>query len=218
MSTVDATNYHTMKRSKLKKEIKKLEKAAKASEKKVEAATKAFEAVRKKYDKKLKKLNKAMTRRSIDADTLAQAKEALTKLESKPKSKKASVPTPKVSPSAKTPKRQPASHSANGEEKPTATPKPVAARTPSVQKDDLTLVEGIGPRLAGILNEAGIKSLAQLARRKPASLRKILISKGSAYRIHNPETWPTQAALAKSGKLDELKALQEKLKAGRSVA
>ena len=216
MLTVDDMNYHSMKRGRLKKEIKKLAKAAKASEKKAEAATKKFEATRKKYDKRLKKLNRAMTRRGIDADALAQAQEALAKL-AKPKSKKASVPTSKTAPSTKRRKRS-TPNAADEKQKPTSASKPAAAKASSTPIDDLTLIEGIGPKLAGILNGAGIKSLAQLARRKPNSLRKILVSKGSAYRIHNPETWPTQAALAKSGKLDELKALQKELKAGRSAA
>lgn len=177
--------YSTMKRGKLKKEIKKLEKAAKASEKKAGTATKEFEAARKKYDKRLKKLNTAMTRRGIDADALAEAKKALANLDNKSKTEKEGVVAPKTAPSAETKKPTSTSPSANGSRKQTA------------KQDDLTLVEGIGPKLAEILNEAGITSLAQLARRKPAGLRKILLSKGSAYRIHNPETWPTQAAQAR---------------------
>lgn len=186
--------YSTMKRSKLRREIKKLEEAAKASKKKAETATKKFEAIRKKYDKRLKKLNTAMTRRGIDEDALAEAKKALAHLEGMSKGEKKGVVTPKETPVAEVKKPKPTRQSTSGSRKKTTRTKPASPTASPTKKDDLTLIEGIGPRLAEILNEAGITSLAQLARRKPAGLRKILLSKGSAYQIHNPETWPTQAA------------------------
>lgn len=81
--------------------------------------------------------------------------------------------------------------------------------------EDLTLIEGIGPKVAAVLNAAGILRLEQLARLTPAELKNMLLAAGN--RISNPATWPEQAALAAAGKWDELKALQASLTGGRRV-
>jgi hypothetical protein len=44
-----------------------------------------------------------------------------------------------------------------------------------------------------------------------------MLRQGERYRIHNPKTWPQQAALASDGKWDELKALQYDLCGGRKI-
>lgn len=79
--------------------------------------------------------------------------------------------------------------------------------------DDLTIIEGIGPKVDTVLRNSGIRTLKQLAKSSPEQLKKLLVAAGN--RISNPETWPAQAALAASGKLDELKTMQDGLKAGR---
>ena len=81
--------------------------------------------------------------------------------------------------------------------------------------DDLTLIEGIGPKIKTVLNQAGIRTFADLSQKPYQELVDIL---GKAnIRISDPETWPEQAGLLEVGKLDELKALQEKLRGGRRV-
>jgi predicted flap endonuclease-1-like 5' DNA nuclease len=93
-------------------------------------------------------------------------------------------------------------------------PQPTVATAPvAVQPDDLTLVEGIGPKIKGVLNAAGVVTFADLARADAGELKKILMDAG--LRIHNPTSWPEQAALAAAGQWDELKALQGRLSAGR---
>ena len=82
-----------------------------------------------------------------------------------------------------------------------------------VKADDLTLIEGIGPKIAGILNQFGIKTFAQLAATELPVLEKLL--KDNGLQFTKPASWAAQARLAADGKLDELKALQEKLTAGR---
>ncbi|GIV31475.1 MAG: hypothetical protein KatS3mg029_0826 [Saprospiraceae bacterium] len=77
-------------------------------------------------------------------------------------------------------------------------------------------IEGIGPKIASILNEAGINTFAELAATDPEKIREILVAQGSRYQMHDPSTWPQQAALAAEGKWDELKAYQETLKGGRA--
>ena len=80
--------------------------------------------------------------------------------------------------------------------------------------NDLTIVEGIGPKINELFNNAGIKSFVQLAAATVPQMRKILDDGGSRFRIANPGTWAQQAALAAENKWSELKTLQDKLSAG----
>jgi len=82
--------------------------------------------------------------------------------------------------------------------------------------DDLKIIEGIGPKIAGIMNEAGISTFAQMAKKTGSELRKLL-DDGGIGAIADPTTWPEQAALAAEGKMEALKALQDKLKGGRKA-
>jgi predicted flap endonuclease-1-like 5' DNA nuclease len=91
----------------------------------------------------------------------------------------------------------------------------VQAPPSSVKPDDLTLIEGIGPKIASVLQAAGIITFNQLAAADTARLDKILIEAG--LRLADPGTWPEQAALADAGKWDEFKALTDSLKGGRRV-
>jgi large subunit ribosomal protein L21 len=75
--------------------------------------------------------------------------------------------------------------------------------------DDLTIVEGIGPKIAGLFIDAGITTFAQLADTSADKMKEILTAAGPRYAIHNPTTWAEQAALARDGKMDELKAWQD---------
>lgn len=81
--------------------------------------------------------------------------------------------------------------------------------------DDLKIVEGIGPKIAELFNEAGIYTFAQLAATPVERLQEILDAAGPRYRTHNPGTWPKQAELAAAGKWDELKAWQDELDGGK---
>ena len=81
--------------------------------------------------------------------------------------------------------------------------------------DDLTIVEGIGPKIASILQEAGLDTLIELAKKEPSDIKSILSSAGKRYTIHNPGTWPKQAELAVDGKWDELKKWQDELDGGK---
>jgi len=106
-----------------------------------------------------------------------------------------------------------------------AAPKKVVAKAPAkkvVKKaavpkkpDDLKKIEGIGPKIAQLLTDAGIPTFAKLAAASQTRLKKILADAGNRYKMHNPATWPEQAKLAKAGKWDELKKLQDQLDGGR---
>ncbi len=100
--------------------------------------------------------------------------------------------------------------------KPTAKAKPAAkAKTTTGKADKLTLIEGIGPKIAELLTNDGIVTFADLADAKVEKLSEILAAAGSRYTMHKPDTWPQQSALARDGKMDELKALQDKLDGGK---
>jgi len=83
--------------------------------------------------------------------------------------------------------------------------------------DELTKIEGIGPKIASLLIEDGIMDLEDLSKASIDRLNKVLEKAGSNYNIADAGTWPEQAALAVRGKWDELKKLQDELKGGRRV-
>jgi predicted flap endonuclease-1-like 5' DNA nuclease len=84
------------------------------------------------------------------------------------------------------------------------------------QPDDLKIVEGIGPKIEGILHESGITTFAQLATAEISHLEKI-VKEDAGIRIAFPETWPEQAKLAAAGLWDALEKFQAELKGGRQV-
>jgi predicted flap endonuclease-1-like 5' DNA nuclease len=93
------------------------------------------------------------------------------------------------------------------------TPEPVAV-VPMIP-DDLKIVEGIGPKIEKLLNNEGILTFAQLSATAPERIKEILVAAGSRFQMHDPTTWPEQSALARDGKLEELKAWQDELNKGR---
>lgn len=64
---------------------------------------------------------------------------------------------------------------------------------PTAQKDNLTKVEGIGPKIATLLNQAGITTFTQLAKTEIKNLQAILDAAGPRYKAHDPKTWRIQA-------------------------
>jgi predicted flap endonuclease-1-like 5' DNA nuclease len=84
----------------------------------------------------------------------------------------------------------------------------------SSESDDLKRIEGIGPKIAEELSNAGITTFTQLAAMSLDDLNDILEGK---VRIFHPDTWSEQAALAADGKWEELDSLQAKLVGGRRV-
>lgn len=92
---------------------------------------------------------------------------------------------------------------------------PVAKKDDSSEGDDLKKVEGIGPKIAEIFNDAGINTFADLAATPVEKLTELLAEAGPRYMSHNPTTWPQQAQLAADGKWDELDELQKSLDGGR---
>lgn len=92
-----------------------------------------------------------------------------------------------------------------------------ALEQPVADHEDLEIVEGIGPKIADKLREAGIHTFAQLAEATPETLEQILRTARLYGGLSSMPTWGEQAALAAAEKWDELKALQERLNAGRET-
>jgi predicted flap endonuclease-1-like 5' DNA nuclease len=90
-----------------------------------------------------------------------------------------------------------------------------AAYGKKVKLDDLKIVEGIGPKIEGLYNAAGINTWKALSETSFDRSRQILDAAGERYAIHNPTTWPKQALLAHEGKFAELKTWQENLNGGK---
>lgn len=88
----------------------------------------------------------------------------------------------------------------------------VAEKAP--KREDLTIIEGIGPKIAQLLNSAGINSYAQLAASTPNEIKSILSKGGPSFTGHNPETWPDQSQLSAHGKWADLNAMKDKLIGG----
>ena len=84
----------------------------------------------------------------------------------------------------------------------------------SIVKDDLTLIEGIGPKIGNLLKTSGVNTFAKLSAATPNEIKSILSKGGSNYTSHDPGTWPEQAQLAADGKWSELNVLKEKLIGG----
>ncbi len=81
--------------------------------------------------------------------------------------------------------------------------------------DDLKKIEGVGPKLASVLAEAGIDTFEKMSKSTPEKISEILLAASERYKIHNPGTWPAQAKLAAEGKWDELKKWQDELDGGK---
>ncbi len=83
-----------------------------------------------------------------------------------------------------------------------------------VEFNDLTMIEGIGPRIAEVLQQSGITSWEILSKQTKHVLRVILDEAGPEFRVHKPKTWPRQARMAADGEWRKLKAYQDVLSGG----
>ena len=94
-----------------------------------------------------------------------------------------------------------------------AAKKAAPAKKATAKADDLKKIEGIGPKIASTLVEAGIATFADLAKAKPTAISEIIAGvRGN----HVTDTWPAQAKLAADGKWDELKKWQDELDGGKA--
>ncbi len=101
---------------------------------------------------------------------------------------------------------------------PAASTQKQSAPSATGKTDDLTKIEGIGPKIKEILHNAGIPTFAALSTTPVERISEILAAAGARYRMHNPGTWPAQAKLAAAGEWDKLKKWQDELEHGIDVS
>ena len=196
---------------------KKKAKTAKAKVVKLKAAPK--KAAKPKAKKVKLKVKKAGTPK-LKAAAKPAVKKAAPKKTTKQKTKKA--PVKKVQPIIKIAKPiviKAAPAKKKAAPKPAAK-KPATRKAPAKkpgQKDNLKRIEGVGPKIEGLMNAAGITTFNQVARSSVARLQGILDKAGPHYKFADPATWPQQAKFANAGKWDELKKWQAELKGGKRV-
>lgn len=91
-----------------------------------------------------------------------------------------------------------------------------AAFGKKIKENDLTVVEGIGPKIQELFQKNGVTTWGALSTTAVSKLQEFLDSKGERYRVHNPGTWPDQAKMAFEGKWTELKKWQDEHDHGKA--
>lgn len=100
-----------------------------------------------------------------------------------------------------------------------ATPVAGTPATPVTEaKDDLKKVEGVGPKIEQLMNEAGIVTYAGMAAAGADKIKEILAAAGTRFNRHDPTTWGDQAKMAAEGKWDELKKWQDEMDGGKATS
>jgi hypothetical protein len=82
--------------------------------------------------------------------------------------------------------------------------------------DDLTKLEGVGPKVAKILADAGITTFADLAKADPVEVDRVLDA--NKLQMMDSAGWIDQAKLAAAGDMEGLAKLQDELKGGRKAS
>ena len=90
--------------------------------------------------------------------------------------------------------------------------KPAAPK--KVKAEELTKIEGIGPKAEEALVGKGIATYAELSKTSPEKIKEILTEASSTLAHLDPTSWPKQAKMAANGKWDELKEWQDNVKGG----
>ena len=80
--------------------------------------------------------------------------------------------------------------------------------------DDLEVIEGIGPKIAGLFRAASIATFSELAQTPVTDMQAILDKGGSRFRLAKPDTWAAQAALAARNDWAALRKMHDELPGG----
>lgn len=84
----------------------------------------------------------------------------------------------------------------------------------TVTENDLTLINGIGPKTSALLQSHGITTWKGLADTEVDDLRRMLNDAGGIYKSLDPSSWPKQAIMAAQSEWRKLRIYQETLKKG----
>jgi len=80
--------------------------------------------------------------------------------------------------------------------------------------DDLTKIEGVGPKAAEALANAGLETFAKVSKAKADKMKEILTEASSRLAHLDTGSWAKQAKMAADEKWDDLKAWQDSVKGG----
>jgi predicted flap endonuclease-1-like 5' DNA nuclease len=100
-------------------------------------------------------------------------------------------------------------------EEPVMEPTATKIETPPAAPDDLTIIEGIGPKISTILQAAGITTFGQLAVADVDQLKQLMLS--ANLRLADPTTWPQQAQHLAAGEQDKFNELKSRLRGGKII-
>lgn len=84
-----------------------------------------------------------------------------------------------------------------------------------IKQDDLTIIEGIGPKIQELFHNHDVKTWKALSECSIEKCQTVLDSGGESYKVHIPRTWPDQAKMAYEGKWAELLKWQDELVGGK---
>ena len=142
------------------------------------------------------KEEKAVSKKSETATAEAPAKKEKTEVKKAEKAEK------------------PAVEEAKTEAAPAKEEKAPKKETKKAAAEDLTKIEGIGPKAAEALTKAGISGYEALSKAKPDAIKEILTEASSRMAHLDPTSWPKQAKMAADGDWDALKEWQDNAKGG----
>jgi predicted flap endonuclease-1-like 5' DNA nuclease len=173
-----------------------------------EAKAKADAEAKAKADAEAKAKADAEAKAKADAEAKAKADaEAKAKADAEAKAKADAEAKAKADAEAKAKADAEAKAKADAEAKAKATQS-------DDEPDDLTRVEGIGPKYSDALIAAGVTTFAQIASKSEEELTQIVRDAGMR-RPASIVSWAEQAKLASENKWDELEKLQDELSGGR---
>ena len=81
-------------------------------------------------------------------------------------------------------------------------------------KDNIEIIEGVGPKIAKVLADNGITTFAALAAAEAGDMTAMLKASGGRFSLANTASCAEQAALLRDGKMDEFKKLTDELVGG----
>ena len=94
-----------------------------------------------------------------------------------------------------------------------AAPKGLVSATKN-GKDNIEIIEGVGPKIAKVLADNSITTFAALAAANADDMTAMLKASGGRFSLANTASWAEQAALLRDGKMDEFKKLCDELVGG----
>ena len=84
-----------------------------------------------------------------------------------------------------------------------------------IKENDLTVVEGIGPKIQELFHNHNVNTWKALSECSVDKCQSVLDSGGDRFKIHNPGSWPEQAKMAYEGRWADLLKWQDELDGGK---